>query len=252
MCDQSRDRQGAFAALADDVLHARFERSLTVAALPEYFIIGFREYNAVRGHPMRVPGAICFSLFLAAGLSAQNGAHPALRGTGGGGEHSIVPGRINRRAPVASGSNLIAYPIAYPVYIGGYDSSYMGAQAPPDYQQQQQPNITIVMPPQQTPVPVIINNYYPGATTDNPNAGPTAPQSADDAAPAAEPSHYLIAYKDHTIYAAVAYWVDGDTLHYFTAGNTHNQVSLTLVDRDLTARLNKEAGVEVKLSAPSK
>jgi hypothetical protein len=29
-------------------------------------------------------------------------------------------------------------------------------------------------------------------------------------------------------------------------------VSLTLIDRDLTARLNKEAGVEVKLSAPSK
>jgi hypothetical protein len=108
------------------------------------------------------------------------------------------------------------------------------------------------MPQEQTPAPVIINNYYPGATTDNPNAEPTAPSAAGDAAPASEPSHYLIAYKDHAIYAAVAYWVEGNTLHYFTTGNTHNQVSLTLVDRDLTARLNKEAGVEVKLSAPSK
>ena len=221
---------------------------------------------------MRAFGVISFGLFLAAGLWAQHGGQPVLRGMGGGvvypagnlpgatrttpsvvnpgggGVHLGVPGQNNRRFPPARSGV-----IAYPIYIGGtYDSSYIGAQAPPDYQQQQQPNITIVMPPQQTPVPVIINNYYPGATTDNPNAGPTAPPSAGDAAPVSEPSYYLIAYKDRTIYAAVAYWVEGDTLHYFTAGNTHNQVSLTLVDRDLTARLNQEAGVEVKLAAPSK
>jgi len=47
----------------------------------------------------------------------------------------------------------------------------------------------------------------------------------------------------------VAYWVDGDTLHYFTSGNTHNQVSLSLIDRDLTQRLNKESGLEVNLPA---
>jgi hypothetical protein len=45
----------------------------------------------------------------------------------------------------------------------------------------------------------------------------------------------------------VAYWVDGDTLHYFTSANTHNQASVSLVDRDLTERLNKESGLEVKL-----
>jgi hypothetical protein len=45
----------------------------------------------------------------------------------------------------------------------------------------------------------------------------------------------------------VAYWADNDTLHYFTAGNVHNQVSLSLVDRDLTTRLNRESGAEVKL-----
>jgi hypothetical protein len=222
---------------------------------------------------MRALGAIPFSLFLAAGLLAQHGGQPVLRGTagsvvypagttalsgvtrttpsvvnpGGGGVHLVVPGQNNRRVPAARGSSVVAYP----VYISGYDSSYIGAQAPADYQQQQ-PNVTVVMPPEQTPVSVIINNYYPGATTDNPNAGPTPQQAAEEAAAASEPSYYLIAYKDHTIYAAVAYWVEGDTLHYFTAGNTHNQVSLSLVDRDLTARLNKEAGVEVKLSAPSK
>ena len=43
--------------------------------------------------------------------------------------------------------------------------------------------------------------------------------------------------------------MDGDTLHYFTSGNTHNQVSVSLLDRPLTARLNKEFGVEFKIPA---
>jgi hypothetical protein len=44
--------------------------------------------------------------------------------------------------------------------------------------------------------------------------------------------------------------VDGDTLHYFTSGSTHNQVSLSLVDRDLTKRLNEESGLQLNLPAP--
>jgi endonuclease YncB( thermonuclease family) len=60
-------------------------------------------------------------------------------------------------------------------------------------------------------------------------------------------SFYLLAFKNHSIYSAVAYYVDGDTLHYFTAGNTHNQISLSLVDRELTQRLNEGSGLEVKL-----
>src|ERR1035441_863057 len=181
------------------------ERSLTVAALPLRSGVQCNQEA-----PMRTLGAISLSLFLAAALSAQHGGQPVLRGTGGsvvypagtsGGVHLIVPDQNNRRVPPAHGSRLIASP----VYLGGYyDSSYIAPQAPPDYQEQQQPNITIVMPPQ-TPVPVIINNYYPGATTDNPNAEPTPQQAAEEAAAASEPSHYLIAYQDHTIYAAVAY-----------------------------------------------
>jgi len=41
--------------------------------------------------------------------------------------------------------------------------------------------------------------------------------------------------------------VDGETLHYFTDGSTHNQVSLSLVDRELTERLNKETGSDLRL-----
>jgi hypothetical protein len=224
---------------------------------------------------MRVLGAIAFTLFLAAGLSAQT---PVVRGSvgsvvhpagnlpgvtrtppsvvnpGGGGVHLIVPQQGQHRGNGNGNQIPRSYITAYPVYIGGYgDQPYIATQGQGDYPQQQQvsPNVTIIMPPQQTPNPVIINHYYPGASTDNPEA---APPAAQESAPAPEPeaSHYLIAYKDHTIYAAVAYWVQGDTLHYFTSGNTHNQVSLSLVDRDLTARLNKDSGVEVKLPAPGK
>jgi hypothetical protein len=71
------------------------------------------------------------------------------------------------------------------------------------------------------------------------------PMQTDDSAS----KHYLIALKDHTVYAAIAYWIDGDTVHYFTAGNVHNQTSLSLIDRDLTDRLNKESGQQVILPA---
>jgi hypothetical protein len=71
-------------------------------------------------------------------------------------------------------------------------------------------------------------------------------EDTDDTAPAAPP-HYYVALKDHRIYLAVAYWVEKDTLHYFLPGNTHNQVSLALVDYDLTRRLNRESGTEVTL-----
>jgi len=68
-----------------------------------------------------------------------------------------------------------------------------------------------------------------------------------DQAAAPEPPHYYIALKDHHIYLTVAYWVQGNTIHYFLPGNLHNQVSLALVDYDLTQRLNRESGVDVRL-----
>jgi hypothetical protein len=166
-----------------------------------------------------------------------------------------------RRTPVTTGTGAIAVPYAYPVYVGsGYtDGSYSGAGpygtgssagAPAT----QQPNVVVVYPPQ--PAPVIINQFGPGSMPP-PEAGdrqPVSPyQPATDRSDDQDSAdHYLIALKDHTIYSVVAYWVDGDTLHYFTAGNVHNQASLSLVDRDLTARLNKESGLEVNLPPAAK
>jgi len=151
-------------------------------------------------------------------------------------------------------SGTVIVPYAYPVYIGGYgsyvggsyyaDPSAMAPYGPTPYDAapgQPPGNTTIVYPPVYPPQqPSVVMNQ----------GGPDQSQTTvttQGSSPAGDVSHYLIAFKDHTIYSAVAYWVEGDTLHYFTTGSTHNQVSLSLVDIDLTERLNREAGEDIRL-----
>jgi hypothetical protein len=149
-------------------------------------------------------------------------------------------GRATRSAP--------AYVYAFPVYVGGgYDNSYAPQEAPAP----QQPNVTVIYPRQQA-TPVMIQFGPDGDYTTMVQRQPMPiyqPQTVDEQQPAADSTRYLLAFKDHTIYSAVAYWADGDTLHYFTTGNTHNQVSLSLIDRELTERLNRELGIDFKLPA---
>ena len=142
---------------------------------------------------------------------------------------------------------------AYPVYIGGYGYAYgNGYGSGPEQPEQPPSNDTGAYPPAQPPV--VINQYFGPAPADQgppPDAAASnfhyyqAPSSNDTAS--SDASYYLIAFKDHTIYSAVAYYTEGDTLHYFTSGNVHNQVSLSLVDRQLTEQLNRERNVSVRL-----
>lgn len=141
-------------------------------------------------------------------------------------------------------------PYAYPMYGGGMDP--YGAQ---------QPQVTVVYPPPQPPV--VINQTFGAQGQPVMQEAPAeegagdvsdisvyqAPSRSAEEMAAAVPSapYYLIALKDHSIYSAVAYWIDGDTLHYFTSGNVHNRVSMALVDRELTERLNRERKVDVRL-----
>jgi len=136
---------------------------------------------------------------------------------------------------------------AYPVFVGGGYGYGYGYDQPP----QQAPDSSGAYPPAQPPV--VINQYFgtaPPAEGQPPDSASVhfyqAPGNPVEDTPG-ETSYYLIAMQDHTIYSAVAYYVEGDTLHYFTAGNVHNQVSLALVDRDLTLRLNRDRNVEVVL-----
>jgi hypothetical protein len=223
---------------------------------------------------MRTLVGFGLSLLLAAGLFAQYrggfaSSRPFAQGAfgnavfPGGRPQFIVPGAVTDptfamrlgatvappglwRRPSVPGTRRpgMVFVYGYPVYVGGYfDNAYPAdAAAPPP----QQPNITAINPPQ--PAPEMIQRFDSDAAQDP--TTPTAaadPQPVEEPASTFEPSHYLIAFKDHSVYSAVAYWVDGDTLHYFTSGNTHNQASVSLVDRDLTERLNKESGIEVKI-----
>jgi hypothetical protein len=162
-------------------------------------------------------------------------------------------GRGNRGAPAA----IFGYPLYMPGYFDTTAPSSSDAIAPMAPPEPQQPNVTVVYPQQQPQDvrPIIIQIAPDGTAKRLESQSAPAPQVYQPAEPpAAAPDadqepHYLIAFKDHTIYSAVAYWFDGDTLHYFTRGDTHNQVSVSLIDRELTERLNRELGIEFKMPA---
>ena len=71
-------------------------------------------------------------------------------------------------------------------------------------------------------------------------ASATQPDQADTV-------QLYIGLKDNRVYMAIAYWVQGQTLHYITPHGSHNQVSLELVNRKLSARLNAGRLVEFVL-----
>jgi hypothetical protein len=166
-------------------------------------------------------------------------------------------------------------PYAVPVYAGGYygdvDPYYGNGYAP-----QQPPNVTVVVPQQPTPSVVINQHYTPPETAqptlreyssgelpesrlkvyEGPESGTgeakppqkapapqaAAPQTAE--ASESQPTIYLIALKDTTVRQAIGHWTDGTTLHYVTPKASVNRVSLDMVDREMTVRLNAERKLE--------
>jgi hypothetical protein len=170
--------------------------------------------------------------------------------------------------PIRGGHRPVtAYPYVYPILGGGYygyggypsagygygyGSGYGYAQdVDPSYygngmQQPAPPQVVInqgFLPDRANPV---MREYNPQAPGDNVHIY-EAPGRAPQENPAEDTPYYLLAFKDSSVYSAFAYWVDGDTLHYVTPDRVHNQVSLNLVDRDLTDRLNRDRNMQVKL-----
>ena len=74
-----------------------------------------------------------------------------------------------------------------------------------------------------------------------------APVYIDRHRDADEPTIYLLALKDQTVLPALAYWVEGDTVRYVTRQHAMNVISLDLVDRQFSTKLNRERNVEFKL-----
>jgi hypothetical protein len=82
------------------------------------------------------------------------------------------------------------------------------------------------------------------------DTGSSSPRPWQREFPAADgPLLYLIAFTDGVIRAALAYWVDGDTLHYIDLKREQKQAPLTTVDRAFSRRLNRDRGVQFHLPA---
>jgi len=172
----------------------------------------------------------------AGALGGYNSSIPASRPLGGVALPTFPVGVNRRRTPPAPG---YISPIYYaPNY---YDPGYGYQQAPPD------------APPATPAQPIIINQYFGSrgpadrAAEDHPEQDYRQPPP-DDAANPGDPigppqNYYLIAYRDHSVYSALAFWVEGDTLHYVTTQNTHNQASLALIDLDRTTKLNSDRSI---------
>ena len=64
-----------------------------------------------------------------------------------------------------------------------------------------------------------------------------------------EPVSYLIAFNDHNIKLAVAYWTENQNLRYVTMEHEIKTAPLSSVDRDLSLQLNRERRVTFTLPA---
>jgi len=180
--------------------------------------------------------------------SVANAGHPGPVGGFRGGAPPIRRSGVVVAVPYSAGGYYYSTP---------YESPYQSPDAQQYYPSGPGPQVVINQnfAPDASAQPVIreyapdgnggIRVYGPQAQPYPQYQGPAPVQS--QTAPSAENPTYLIAFKDHTIYAAVAYWVEGQTLHYVTNQNTHNQVSVDLLDRELTDRLNRERDVEFRL-----
>lgn len=202
-----------------------------------------------------------------------------LGATVGGIPYTGAPGRIGR---FNYGNRGYGGAAVIPYYIGGwgYDYAPSGESAAP--------NVTvIVQPPAGAPQgsTVFNQNYMPNsirpedtggdAAPTSPSAGmrtyeaplPYRPEGPEEPAPARsrpapaasanrgaadvmdqKATIYLVAFKDQTIQAAYACWVEGNILHYVTVQGSHNRATLDLIDRDLSDRLNRERGIDFPLA----
>jgi hypothetical protein len=87
----------------------------------------------------------------------------------------------------------------------------------------------------------------PNPDENQPSCLSAPPEPPRPPAEEAKPVIYLIALKNQKIVEAFGYWIRDGALHYVSTGYGLNQVSLSLVDRDFSRRLNEERGVKFDL-----
>ena len=164
-------------------------------------------------------------------------------GTGGPPGHGVVPRNLIAPPRIAHPSHNAAVIVPVPVYYGGYytDPSQYGQQPAPyedqnSYAAPSQAPVVILNQNFRSPGPPPLPRDYDGALPEQAIARPDMPATI-----------YLIALTDHSILPTIAYWVEGDTLIYITTEGDQNRISLALVDRDFSKKLNDDRHVEFKL-----
>lgn len=135
-----------------------------------------------------------------------------------------------------------AYYTPYPGYL------YGGAYPSYGYSYQPSPNVTVIYPPSQlAPTTAHDDGARPVTREYDEYGQETRPATGDN--PGGSSPIYLIAFKDHSIRAASAYWVDGKTLHYVTLQHEEERAALSSVDREFSLQLNRERRVLFRLPA---
>jgi hypothetical protein len=176
--------------------------------------------------------------------SAHGGFGSVLHPGTGGPPGQGLPRRNFAPPPAVHPSHTRTVIVPYPVYYGGYYYDPSAAQQPaPAYED---PNAYAA--PSQPPV-VVLNQSFrdvpPPMYRDY--SAPAPPAEERTYQPDAPATIYLIALTDHTILPTIAYWVEGDTLTYITTEGDQNRVSLALLDREFSKKLNDDRHVEFKL-----
>jgi len=159
------------------------------------------------------------------------------RGFGPSGFGHGSPGQSSgRHEPSPPAVVPVPYVVAVPVYVGGSENQgvprleedpFGSAASLPD-----QPSpYPLAEPPAR--LPAIINGRFHDVEPAVPAEG-ACPQTQPE-----DPVQFFVALKDGWVTTAVAYWISERTLHYVTPQGSHNMVSLNLVDRKRSARLNQ-------------
>lgn len=164
-------------------------------------------------------------------------------GTGGPPGRGVTPRNIISPPRVAHPSHGAAVIVPVPVYYGGFyadPSGNYGAEPAPAYED---PNAYNGQPPV-----VVINQRLRDFSQPPPDYS-YQPQDVNQSAARQDmpATIYLIALTDHTILPTIAYWVESDTLAYITQDGDQNRISMALVDREFSKKLNDDRHVEFKL-----
>jgi hypothetical protein len=135
------------------------------------------------------------------------------------------------------------WPYYYPgLYAGYYDPFFWNSgYVDPYYNGYGDPGYAYAAPAPEPAPPVILQQTPSPAVREY----PPAPQALQ--AQKYEDPLYLLAMRDGTIRAVLAYWADGSSVHYVTLDHEQKQAPLTSIDRALSERLNRERNVTFRL-----